>query len=128
MSTPSSGAAGNGAGGERFDVQGDLGSMSEIQQQLAVLSRQLGQLASRFTDSERQRAEKAATAAAIQAAQKAEEERRKGQEVQEWNARMSSLQAVQIALERKFGPTTAAGRLSTAEEKKQEQGEAAGDF
>ena len=73
MSTPSSGSAGNGAGGERFDVQGGLGSMSEIQQQLAVLSRQLGQLASRFTDSERQRAEEAATAAAIQAAQKAEE-------------------------------------------------------
>ena len=41
---------------------------------------------------------------------------------------MSSLQAVQIALERKSGTTTAAGRLSTAEEKKQEQREAAGDF
>ena len=53
--------------------------MFEIQQQLAVLSRQLGQLASRFIDSERQRAEKAATTAAMQAAQKAEEERRKGQ-------------------------------------------------
>ena len=53
--------------------------MFEIQQQLAVLSRQLGQLASRFIDSERQRAEEAATAAAMQAAQKAEEERRKGQ-------------------------------------------------
>ena len=102
--------------------------MSEIQQQLAVLSRQLGKLASRFTDIERQRAEEAATTAAIQAAQKAEEERRKGQEVQEWNARMSSLQAVQIALERKSGTTTAAGRLSTAEEKKQEQGGAAGDL
>ena len=83
MSTPSSEATGNGAGHERFDVQGDLGSMSEIQQQLAVLSRQLGQLATRFTESERQRAEEAATATAIQAAQKAEEERRKGQEVQE---------------------------------------------
>ena len=122
------GSAGNGVGGERFDVQGDLGSMSEIQQQLAVLSRQRGQLATRFTDSERQRAEEAATAAAIQAAQKTEEERRKGQEVQEWNARMSSLRAVQIAMERKSATTTAAGRLSTAEEKKQEQGEAAGDF
>ena len=33
--------------------------MSEIQQQLAVLSKQLGQLASRFTDSEWQRAEEA---------------------------------------------------------------------
>ena len=81
MPTPSSGSAGNGAGGERFDVQGDLGSMSEIQQQLAVLPRQLGQLATRFTDSGWQRAEEAAAAAAIQAAQKAEEERRKGQEV-----------------------------------------------
>ena len=124
MSTPSSGSAGNGAGGEIFDVNGDLGSMSEVQQQLTVLSRQLGQLASRFTDSERQRAEEAANAAAIQAAQKAEEERRKGQEVQEWNARMSSLQAVQIALEGKSGTTTAAGRLSTADEEKQGQGEA----
>ena len=64
--------------------------MSEIQQQLTVLSRQLGQLASRFTDSERQRAgETANNATAMQAAQKAEEERRKGQEIQERNARMS---------------------------------------
>ena len=31
MSTPSSGSAGNGAGGERFDVNGDLGGMPEIQ-------------------------------------------------------------------------------------------------
>ena len=79
MSTPSSGSAGNGDGGERFDVDGVLGSMFEVQQQLAVLSRQLGQLASRFIDSERQRAEEAATAAPMQPAQKAEEERRKGQ-------------------------------------------------
>ena len=118
MSTPSSGSAGNGAGGKRFDVHGDLGSMSEIQPQLSELSRQLGQLASRFIDSERQRAEEAATAAAMQAAQKAEGERRKGQEVQEWDARMSSLRAVQIATERKSGTTTAGGRFSTAEEKK----------
>ena len=83
MPTPSSGSAGNGAGGERLDVHGDLGGMSEIQQQLAVLPRQLGQLATRFTDSERQRTEEAATPAAIQAPQKAEEERRKRQEVQE---------------------------------------------
>ena len=75
---------------EFFYVHGNLGSMFEIQQQLAVLSRQLGQLASRFIGSERQRAEEAATAAAMQAAQKAEEERRKGQKVQEWNAWMSS--------------------------------------
>ena len=47
--------------------------MSEVQQQLTMLSRQLGQLASRFTDSERQRAEEAATAAAMQASQEAEE-------------------------------------------------------
>ena len=110
MSTPSSGSAGNGAGGKRFDVQGDLGSMSEIQQELAVLSRQVGQLATRFTDSERQRVEEAATAAAIQAAQKTEEERRKGQEVQEWNAWMSSLRAVQIAMERKSGGVQRLGR------------------
>ena len=71
MSTPSPGSTGNGAGGERFDVHGDLGGMSEIQQQLALLSKQLGQLASRLTDSERQRVEEAATAAAMQAAQKA---------------------------------------------------------
>ena len=83
MSTPSSGSAGNGAGGERFDVHGDLGGMSEIQQQLTVLSRQTGQLTSRFTYSERQRAEGAAHVAAMQAAPKAKEERRKGQEVQE---------------------------------------------
>ena len=96
--------------------------MSEIQQQLTILSRQLGQLASRFTDSQRQRAEEAATSAAVQASQKAEEERRNGQEVQEWNARMYSLQAVQIAL-KTGSATTAVG--STADVR-QEQGEAAG--
>ena len=41
---------------------------------------------------------------------------------------MSSLRAVQVVMERKSGTTTAAGRLSTAEEKKQKRGEAAGDF
>ena len=41
---------------------------------------------------------------------------------------MSSLRAVQIAMERKSGTTTAAGSLGTAGEKKQEQGEAAGNF
>ena len=41
---------------------------------------------------------------------------------------MSSLRAVQIAMERKSGTTAAADRLSTAEEKKQEQREAAGYF
>ena len=70
--------------------------------------------------------EEAAHAAAMQAVHKAEKERRKGQEVQEWNARMSSLHEVQIALGGKSGTTTAAGRFSTAEEEKQEQGEAAG--
>ena len=49
-------------------------------------------------------------------------------EVQEWNARMSSLHAVQIALGGESGTTTAAGRLSTSEEEKQEQGKAAGYF
>ena len=75
MSTPSSGAAGIGAGGERLDVHVDLRGIFKIQEQLVVLYRQLGQLATRFTDNERQRAEEAATAAAIQAAQKAEVER-----------------------------------------------------
>ena len=51
MSTPNSGSAGNGAGVERFDAHGNLGSMSEIQQQLTVLFRQMGQLASPSTDS-----------------------------------------------------------------------------
>ena len=55
--------------------------------------------------------------------QKVEEERRKGWEVQQWNARMSSLLAVQrAALDERSG-TTAAG--STADEK-QQQGEAVG--
>ena len=123
MSTPSSGSAGNGAGGERLDLHEDLGSMSEIQLQLTVASRQLRQLASLFTDSEGQQSEEAANPAAMQAAQKAEEERRKEREVQEWNARMSSLRAVQNALEIRSGTSTAAG--STADERK-EQGEAAG--
>ena len=124
MSTPSSGLAGNGAGGKRFDVHGDLGGMSEIQQQMTVLSRQMGQLALCFTDSEQQRAKEAASAAAMQAAQKAEEERRKGREVQEWNARMFFLQAVQIALESRSATTTV-GRIADA---RQGQGEAAGYF
>ena len=42
---------------------------------------------------------------------------------------MSSSHAVQIALEGKSGTTTTAvGRLRTAEEEKQEQGETAGYF
>ena len=63
------------------------------------------------------------TAAAIQAAQKAEEERRKGRKVQvlEWNVRMSSLHAVQRALEGRSA-TTAVG---SAADERQEQGEAA---
>ena len=40
----------------------------------------MGQLASRLADSERQRAEETANAVAMQAAQRAEEEQRKGQE------------------------------------------------
>ena len=75
MSTPSLGSAGNGAGGEIFYVTGNLWGMSEIQHQWPVLIRRMGQLASRFTDSERQRAEEAANAAAVQAAQRAEKER-----------------------------------------------------
>ena len=82
----------------------------------------------RFSDGKRQRAEETANASAMQAAQKDEEERQKRQEIQAWNPRMSSLQAVQIALEVKSGTTAAEGRLNTADEKKQEQGEAAGYF
>ena len=78
---------------------------------------------SRFTYSEWQRAEEAASAVAMQAVQKAEEKRRKAREVHEWNARISSLLAVQRALEGRSG-TTVAG--STADEK-QQQGEVAGD-
>ena len=125
MPTPSPGSVGNGTGDEKFDVHGDLGSMFEFQQQLIVLSRQLVQLASRFTYSQRQRGEEAAITAVIQAAQKAEKERRKGQEVQEWKARMSSLQAVQIALERGSATTAAVG--STADVR-QDQGGAADNF
>ena len=81
MSTSSSGSAGNDVGGESIEVPTSLGSMSEIQQQLSTLSRQTGQLASRLTDSEGQRAEETANAVAMQAAQRAEEEQRKGREV-----------------------------------------------
>ena len=42
MSTPSSRSAGNGTGGERFDVPGDLGRISMIQHQFPVISRQMG--------------------------------------------------------------------------------------
>ena len=77
MSTASSGSAGNGVGGERFDIRGNLGSMSEIQQQLVVSFETMRQFASRFVDSERQRSEKAANAVA-QAAQRAKDKRRKG--------------------------------------------------
>ena len=76
-----------------------------------------------FIDSERQRAKEAANDAVMQAAQKVEEERRKGWEVQQWNVRMSSLLAVQrAALDERSGTTAAGG---TADEK-QQQGEAAG--
>ena len=123
MSTSSSGSADSDAGDARFNVPGVLGSKSEIQQQLSVILRQIVQLASCLTDSERQRAGKAVNAAAMQAASKAEEERRKGREVQAWNPRMSSLHAIQRTLGERSG-TTAAG--STADEK-QQQGEAASD-
>ena len=72
----------------------------------------------------RQRAEEAANAAAIQEAQKVEEELRKGRLVQEWNAQMSFLLADhRAALEGRSGTTVAD---STADEK-QQQGEAVGD-
>ena len=132
MSTPSSGSAGATVLMARdLMFMGISGVCSRFSSNklLAVLSRQLGQLTSCFTDSDRQRAEEATHhVTAMQAAYKAKEERRKGQEIQEWNARMSSLHAVRIALEGKSGTTIAAGRLSTAEEKKQEQREGAGYF
>ena len=94
--------------------------MSEIQQPFSVISRQMGQLASRFTyDNEWQHAEEAANVAAMQAAQKIEAERQKGREVQEWNTCMFSLLAVQRALEGRSG-TTAAGNTAV---EKQQQGE-----
>ena len=58
----------------------------------------------------------------MQAARKAEEEWRKGREVQEGNACMSSLHAVQKALEGRSGTTAT---INTVDEK-QEQGKAAG--
>ena len=53
MSTPSSGSAGNGGGGERMGVPVDLGSMSEVQEQVAALSRQMEQFAARMAENER---------------------------------------------------------------------------
>ena len=91
MSTPSSGSTGNGAGGERFDIPGNLAGVSEVQHQLTIPSRQMGQLALRFIHNGWQLMEEAVHADdALQAAQNAEEERRKGREVQRWNARISS--------------------------------------
>ena len=58
----------------------------------------------------------------MQVAQEAEEERRKGRKVQEWNACTSFLHAIQRYLERRSG-TTAAG--STVD-KKQQQGRSSG--
>lgn len=52
------------SGGERMSVPENLESMSEIQEQLSALSRQIKQLASRMlTGSEQQRAEDTANAA-----------------------------------------------------------------
>ena len=65
-----------------------------IQEQLVALSRQVGQLVARKAESERQRAEKTAIAAAMRVAQKAKEERRKDREVAEWNSRISRILAV----------------------------------
>ena len=103
-----------------MEVPTSPGSMSEIQQQLSSLSRQMGQLASRLADSERQRAEETANAAALQAAQRAEEvaaERTGGRRVE--LSRMSSLLAVQRTLDGRSVKTTAAG--SIADEKQQQQ-------
>ena len=48
--------SGNDAGGERSGVTETFGSMYEIQEQLAALTRKMGQVASRMAKSERQRA------------------------------------------------------------------------
>ena len=74
MSTPSSGWAGNNAGGERSGVTETLGSMYEIQQQLAALPD--------GWDSSL-RAGETAKAAGMTAAQVVEGGNRKGREVSE---------------------------------------------
>ena len=48
--------SGNDAGGERSGVTETFGSMYDIQEQLAALTRKMGQVASRMAKSERQRA------------------------------------------------------------------------
>ena len=95
-----------------MEVPTSLGGMSEIQQQLSALSRQMGQLASLVEKRERQRAEETANAAVMQAAQRAKEERRKGREIEEWNSRMSSLLAVQRTLDERSVKATAARQYS----------------
>ena len=92
--------------------------MSEFQQQqLSTLSRQMGQLTSRLVDSERQRVEEAANATAMQAAQKAKEDRWKGREVQDENIRMFFLLADQGTFEWRSGTTAASSRA----DRKQQQ-------
>ena len=110
MSTPSSGSAGNGAGGERFDVRGDLEGISKIQHQLAVLCRRGNSrhVLHIVSDKEQMRPHMPLLC---------KQPTKPKKEVQEWNAHMSSLHAVQIPLEEKSGTSTAAGGLSTAEEK-----------
>ena len=116
MSTPSSGAAGIGAGGKRLDVHGDLGGISKIQQQLVVLYRQLGQLATRFTDSRDRRCYSSSSESRSRTTKGTGSAR-----VECWHVFL----AVQIALER--GPATTAAAGSTADVR-QEQGETAGNF
>lgn len=88
---------------------------------MAALSRQLGQLAARMDESERQRAVETSNAAAIRAAERAEEERRNCQEVEEWN---SCLQSVQRALDERLSNTPVGGEIGKGQ---QQQNEPAGN-
>lgn len=68
--------------------------MSVSQQHLSALSRQMGQLSSCFVERERQLAEEAAKTFAMRAAQRVEEELKRGRDVANCVMNMSCLQAV----------------------------------
>ena len=75
MATLRTGLTGNGGGGEDLGVHSNrpLINVSEIQQQLSSLSRQMGHPAPHLLDNEQQRAgESAATAATMRAPTEAE--------------------------------------------------------
>lgn len=62
MSSPRARSAGNRDGNKRMRVRVNLGSTPKIQDQITALYRQLGQLAARIAEGERQRAEETANA------------------------------------------------------------------